>query len=188
MWIDPSCYSVQENWFWKCFLSNEPLHKILLFAKVNLNLILDLPRAWYSVYTPSVGVVGLAEYVCTHHILYFYWRRSRLCTWRHWVGVPSCTQPYLWIRVTRRRYRMAQDSDDPLFIFNIVACVWIVILAIVALLCSLPRRVVRWWTIWCNKCVISLLGLMFVSHLSLLLRGDASLRWLHLKASKRASN
>ena len=43
----------------------------------------------------------------------------------------------------RRRYRMAQDSDDLLFIFNIVACVWIVILAIVALLCSLLRRVVR---------------------------------------------
>ena len=38
---------------------------------------------------------------------------------------------------------MAQDSDDFLFIFNIVACVWIVILAIVALLCSLLRRVVR---------------------------------------------
>ena len=45
--------------------------------------------------------------------------------------------------VTRRRYRMAQDSDDPLFIFNIVVWVWVVILAIVALLCSLPRRVVR---------------------------------------------
>ena len=28
---------------------------------------------------------------------------------------------------------MAQDSDDFIFIFNIVACVWIVILAIVAL-------------------------------------------------------
>ena len=36
---------------------------------------------------------------------------------------------------------MVQDSDDFLFVFNIVACVWIVILAIVALLCSLPRRV-----------------------------------------------
>ena len=61
-------------------LSNAPLHKISLSAKVNLNLILDLPCALYSVYTPSVGVVGLAEYVCTHHILYFYRRRSRLCT------------------------------------------------------------------------------------------------------------
>ena len=30
---------------------------------------------------------------------------------------------------------MARDSDDFLFTFNIVACVWIVILAIVALLC-----------------------------------------------------
>ena len=30
---------------------------------------------------------------------------------------------------------MAQDSDDPLFIINIVVWVWVVILAIVALLC-----------------------------------------------------
>ena len=36
-----------------------------------------------------------------------------------------------------------RESDDFLFVFNIVACVWIVILAIVALLCSLPYRVVR---------------------------------------------
>ena len=135
----PLCYSVQKNWFWKCFLSNETLHKISLSAKVNLNLTLDLPCAWYSVYTPCVGVVELAEYVCTHPILFFYRRRSRLCTWRRWVGAPSCTQPCLWIWVTCRSYRMAQDSDDFLFIFNIVACVWIVFLAIVALLCSLPR-------------------------------------------------
>ena len=33
---------------------------------------------------------------------------------------------------------MVQDSDDPLFMFNIVVWVWVVILAIVALLCSLP--------------------------------------------------
>ena len=59
-------------------LSNEPLHKISLSAEVNLNLILELPCALYSVYTPSVGVVGLAEYVCTHPILNFYRGRSRL--------------------------------------------------------------------------------------------------------------
>ena len=62
----------------KCLFSNEPLHKILLSAKVNLNLILELPCAYYSAYTPSVGVVGLAEYVCTHPILNFYRGRSRL--------------------------------------------------------------------------------------------------------------
>ena len=168
------CYPVQENWFWKCFLSNEPLHKLLLSAKVNLNLFLELPCELYSVYSPSVHVVGLAEYVCPHPILYFYRWRSRLCSWRRWVGVPSCTQPCLWIRVTRRRYCMAQDSDDPLFIINIVVWVWVVILVIVALLCPLPRSVVRWWTIWCNKCAISLLGLLFVSHLSLHLWGDVS--------------
>ena len=68
----------RKLFFWKCFLLNEPLHKILFSAKVNLNLILELPCALYSVYTPSVGVVGLAEYVCTHPILNFYRGRSRL--------------------------------------------------------------------------------------------------------------
>ena len=37
----------------------------------------------YSVYTLSVGVVGLAEYVCTHPILNFYRGRSRLHSRRH---------------------------------------------------------------------------------------------------------
>ena len=46
-------------------------------------------------------------------------------------------------RVARRRFRMAQDSDDPLFVVNVVVWVLVVILAIVALLCPLPRRVVR---------------------------------------------
>ena len=35
---------------------------------IKISFILDLPCALYSVYTPSVGVVGLAEYVCTHPI------------------------------------------------------------------------------------------------------------------------
>ena len=64
-----------------------------------------------------MGVVELAEYVCTHLILNFYREGSGL--------------------------RMTQDSDDPLFVVNIVVWVLVVILAIVALLCSLPRRVVR---------------------------------------------
>ena len=132
----------RKTYFENHFFQMNPCIKFA-FRKLNPSFILDLPCALYSVYTSSVGVVGLAEYVCTHPILYFYRRRPRLCTRRHRVGVLSCTLPCLWIRVTRRSYRMAQDSDDFLFIFNIVACVWIVILAIVALLCSLPRRVVR---------------------------------------------
>ena len=36
-------------------------------------------------------------------------------------------------RVTRRKFRMAQDSDDPFFVVNIVVWVLVVILAIVAL-------------------------------------------------------
>ena len=63
-------------------------------------------------------------------------------------------------RVTRRKFHMAQDSDDPLFVVNIVVWVSVVILAIEALHCLLPRRVVRWCTIRCNKSVISLLGLI----------------------------
>ena len=47
-------------------------------AKVNLNLILELPCALYSVYSPSVGVIGLIEYICTHPILNFYRGRPRL--------------------------------------------------------------------------------------------------------------
>ena len=46
-------------------------------------------------------------------------------------------------RVTRRRFRMAQDSNDALFIVNIVVWLLVVILAIVALHYPLPRRVVR---------------------------------------------
>ena len=45
-------------------------------------------------------------------------------------------------RVTRRKLRMVQDFDD-LFVVNIVVWVVVVILAIVALHCPLPRRVVR---------------------------------------------
>jgi hypothetical protein len=40
-------------------------------------------------------------------------------------------------------FRMAQDSDDPLFVASVVVWVLVVSLAIVALHCPLPRRVVR---------------------------------------------
>ena len=133
----------KKTGFGNVFFQNEPLHKIWLSA--NQTLVLSLIYHVHDIlFIPPPWVwLDLLSTFCTHPILYFYRRRSRLCTRRRWVGVPSCTQPCLWIRVTRRRYRMAQDSDDLLFIFNIVACVWIVILAIVGLLCSLPRRVVR---------------------------------------------
>ena len=67
----PRVTRYKKTGFGKCFLSNEPLHKILLSAKINLNLVLELSCALYSVYSPSVGAVGLAEYVCTHPILNF---------------------------------------------------------------------------------------------------------------------
>ena len=45
-------------------------------------------------------------------------------------------------RVTCRKLRMVQDFDD-LFVVNIVVWVVVVVLAIVALHCPLPHRVVR---------------------------------------------
>ena len=44
------------------------------------------------------------------------------------------------VRVTRRKFRMAQDSDDPLFVVNIIVWVLVVILAIVALLSGTTIR------------------------------------------------
>ena len=46
-------------------------------------------------------------------------------------------------RVTRRKFCMVHDFDDPFFVVNIVVWVLVVILAIVALHCPLLRRVVR---------------------------------------------
>ena len=46
------------------------------------------------------------------------------------------------VRVTRRKLRMAQDSDD-LVVVHVLVWVLVVVLAIVALYCPLPRRVVR---------------------------------------------
>ena len=71
MCINPSCYSEQESWFWKYFLSNEPLHKISLSAKVNLNLILELPCALYSVIPPPwVWLDLLSTFVLTPSFIF----------------------------------------------------------------------------------------------------------------------
>ena len=126
----------------KMFLSNEPLHKILLSANQTLALSLIYP-VHYILFIPPpwVWLDLLSTSVLTPFLILQ--RKTPTSFQKTLSRVPSCTQPCLWIGITRRRYRMAQDSDDFLFIFNIVACVWIVILAIVVLLCSLPRRVVR---------------------------------------------
>ena len=60
----------KKTCFENLFFQMNPCIK-LAFRKLNPSLILDLPCALYSIYTPSVGVVGLAEYVCTHPILIF---------------------------------------------------------------------------------------------------------------------
>ena len=47
------------------------MHKISFSCKLNRNIILDLPMHIILIITPSVGVIGLAEYVCTHPTLTF---------------------------------------------------------------------------------------------------------------------
>ena len=90
-----------------------------------------------------MGVVGLAEYVCTHPILNFLQRKIQT-SFPKTLSRGFVLHPTLPVdRVTRRKLRMAQDSDDPLFVVNIAVWVLVVILAIVALHCPLPRRVVR---------------------------------------------
>ena len=88
-------------------------------------------------------MVRLAEYVCTHSILNFLQRKIQT-SFPKTLSRDSVLHPTLPVdRVTRRKFRMAQDSDDPLFVVNVVVWILVVILAIVVLHCPLPRRVVR---------------------------------------------
>ena len=90
-----------------------------------------------------MGVVGLAEYFCTHPILKLLQRKIQT-SFPKTLSRGSVLHPTLPMdRVTRRKFRMVQDSDDPLFVVNIVVWVLVVILAIVAFHCPLLRRVVR---------------------------------------------
>ena len=96
-----------------------PCIKSSFSQKVNLNLILELPCVLYSIISPSVGVVGLVEYVCTHSILIFLQKMIQT-SFPKTLSRGSVLHPTLPVdRVTRRELRMAQDSDD-LFVVNVV--------------------------------------------------------------------
>ena len=88
-------------------------------------------------------MVGLAEYVCTHPILDSFQRKIQTL-FPKTLSRGSVLHPTSPVdRFTRRKFRMAQDSDDPLFVVNVVVWVLDVILAIVALHCPVLCRVVR---------------------------------------------
>ena len=128
----------------------------LAFRKLNPSLILDLPCALYSIYTPFVGVVGLAEYVCTHHFSNFYRGRSRLCSRGRWVG-GSVLHPTLpMVLALFRMLSLARYSEpelDPMCVVLWCITVAFLLFVIVCLECPPPRRIVRLCTIWCNKYV-----------------------------------
>src|SRR6185437_13823545 len=87
-----------------------------VFREINPSLILVLPCALYSVYTPSVGVVGLAEYVCTHSILNFY-REKIQTSFPKTLSRGSVLHPTLPVdRVTSRSSASGQGAaprSDP---------------------------------------------------------------------------
>ena len=71
---------------------------------------------------------------------------------------------------------LAHHSDPELeTVWVMLWCITVAVLLliIVCIESPPPRRFVRWLYHLLNKCVISLMGLIFVSHLSLLLWGDA---------------
>ena len=134
--------------------------------RFSANLTVTLSLIYLSIlfwYNPSMGVVGLAEYVCTHPTLTFYRRRPRLRARRRWVGLSFCTQPCLWNRPCRDAFAVAifwaRAALDPMWFA--VWCYVVAWLLIIIICIECPPRFVRLWTIWCNKCGISLLGLVF---------------------------
>ena len=78
-----------------------------------------------------MGVVGVAEYVCTHPCLIL--QRKIQTLFPRTLSRGSVLHPTLHVdRVTHRKLRMAQDSDD-LFVLHVLVWVVAVVLAIVAL-------------------------------------------------------
>ena len=71
MRINPWCYSVQEKLILEIIAFKRTLHKMLLSANQTLALPLVYHVHDILFIPPPVGVVGLAEYVCTHPILFF---------------------------------------------------------------------------------------------------------------------
>ena len=110
-------------------------------------------------------------------LLNFYRERSRIYSWGRWVGVPFCTQSCLWLGSPAGSFVWRKTLMTSTW-FTFFVWVLVLVLAIAALHCPLPRRVVWLCTIWCNKYVISLLRLIFISHLSHLLWEDASVHLL----------
>ena len=61
----------KKNWFWKCLFSNEPLHKILLFAKQTLAISLIYPVHYILFIPPSwVWLDLLSTFVLTPFFIF----------------------------------------------------------------------------------------------------------------------
>ena len=92
-----------------------------------------------------MGVVGLAEYVCTHPILTFYRRRPRLRTRRRRVGLSFYTQPLPVEPALFEMFSLAQYSEpelDPMWVALWCYVVAWLLIIIICIECP-PRMFVR---------------------------------------------
>jgi hypothetical protein len=135
--------------------------------QVNLNLILDISCAW-SAYKPLRGW-GWTCWVRLYSPLLTNWFSEEDPDF-----VPEDVEYVAALHPIVPVYSGPPQSasmvwyfDEALEAFAIVvwSLAFVLFLVALALPCPLCRRDVRDWTTCCNKCVISLLGLVFVSHL-----------------------
>ena len=138
----PTWYSHRGVMLWSqtpTFLGNAQITLLLPGAtgtqkNTGMHYILFIPPSW-------VWLDLLSTFALTHFL--FFLQRKIQTSFLKTLSRGSILHPTLpVVRVTRRKLRMAQESDD-LFVVNVVVWVLVVILAIVAHHCPLPRRVVR---------------------------------------------
>jgi hypothetical protein len=152
----------------------------------------------HILYIPSVEEFGLVEYFCTHPDICCCFRgRSELRGWRRWVEVASAPNSACGVGPVQDAFVCA------LLWFR--ARPWSVLA--LEYYCSLFNscyhlyqecssiEVVRWLNYLSNKCVISLLGLILVSHLVSTYVGmlqarspSPSPRWINGPASMNLDN
>ena len=120
--------------------------------------------------TPSVDGVGLVKYFCTHpiYICGFLQRKIRTSllktSSRGCVRTPTLPVVLALCKMILLAHHYEPELETVLVVLWCIT-VAVLLLIIVCIECPPPRRFVRRLYHLLNKCVISLLGLIFVLHL-----------------------
>jgi hypothetical protein len=114
-----------------------------------------------------VGLDLLSTYVLTFVLLTIFQRRIPISFPKTSSRSLSYTQTVPVYPGPPQKASMVWYSDEALEAFAIVvwSLAFVLFLVALALPCPLRRRDVKDWSTCCNKCVTSLLGLVFVSHI-----------------------